>query len=435
MNAIERQLAQVLPEIIIPEQVSVTTNLPSRGTSTIPEGQRNAILAHLAGSMRRKGFSSEAIAAALKVTNREACQPALEDCEVEVIARSIGRYAPAAEAGSGLPDVIAERFSTFCDRLRTRVAPRDVVPGLVPGFGITMLHGQPRALKTWTAQEIARACSTGSPAFGLERFSVDDAGPTWYCTEEDPELETRDRFGCLFAGRGEAPSDLLHVTIQKSLNLDDPTWQNRMIEYALREAIKLSIIDPIRAASAAVDQGPREVRPLALFLREFMRATGSAVLLVHHDTKPIAGKADDRARPQRASGGGIFSIADAPIHAELISATGSQTLLAPTAYKFSTAPEPFIVTLEADRPKNPTWVRIQGADTAAAAATELLLHERIREHLRDHPGASGSQVAHSLHARKDQVLAALDQLERRGILTYQRRGQARLWSVLSEGQV
>ena len=71
--------------------------------SSIPEGRRNAALASLAGSMRRRGMSREAIVAALTVTNRERCQPPLPPAEVERIARSVARY-PAAEDGASSPE-------------------------------------------------------------------------------------------------------------------------------------------------------------------------------------------------------------------------------------------------------------------------------------------------------------------------------------------
>lgn len=64
----------------------------------IPEGQRNAVLTSLAGSMRRRGMTPEAIAAALKVENQNRCYPPLPDREVEEIAKSIGRYEPEVEA-------------------------------------------------------------------------------------------------------------------------------------------------------------------------------------------------------------------------------------------------------------------------------------------------------------------------------------------------
>jgi hypothetical protein len=62
----------------------------------IPQGQRNATLASLAGSMRRRGMSQEAIEAALLVENTR-CSPPMPEGEVLAVAASIGRYAPAAE--------------------------------------------------------------------------------------------------------------------------------------------------------------------------------------------------------------------------------------------------------------------------------------------------------------------------------------------------
>jgi len=62
--------------------------------SEIAEGGRNATLASLAGSMRRRGMTPEAIEAALLAENAEKCVPPLDDDEVRTIARSIGRYEP-----------------------------------------------------------------------------------------------------------------------------------------------------------------------------------------------------------------------------------------------------------------------------------------------------------------------------------------------------
>lgn len=325
---------------------------------------------------------------------------------------------------------IAERLPAFMARLRDQPRPPEIVPGLI-GTGITMFHGQPRALKSWTLQEIATACACGDAAFGLERFQVPAPVETWAITEEDPQLEVRDRFAWLLAGRGATTiPDTLHVSIQRSINLDDPAWQARTIEYGRQHQIKLTIIDPIRASSAAVDQGPREIRPLAAFLRLYMRETGSVVTIGHHDTKPLAGKPDERAKPQRASGGGIFSIADAPIHAELVG-PGSRTILTPSHFKFTTAPDPFVVVLKADDPKRPTWVRLRGEDTTATVATEMALHERILAYLRDHPGTSGTKVAKGIHINKAETLNALDALRLGGLVDYYKRGQAQLWSVLT----
>jgi hypothetical protein len=65
--------------------------------SDIPEGTRNKTLASLAGTMRRRGCGVDEILAALRVTNEKRCKPPLEECELEALAKSVGRYAPAAE--------------------------------------------------------------------------------------------------------------------------------------------------------------------------------------------------------------------------------------------------------------------------------------------------------------------------------------------------
>lgn len=65
---------------------------------SIPEGRRDATLASLAGTMRRRGMSVEAIAAALAAENQAHCKPPLADVDIERIARSVGRYEPTQPA-------------------------------------------------------------------------------------------------------------------------------------------------------------------------------------------------------------------------------------------------------------------------------------------------------------------------------------------------
>ncbi len=62
---------------------------------TLLEGSRNESLTSLAGSMRRRGMSEEAIGAALQAENRLRCNPPLSEEEVQRIAHSVSRYAPA----------------------------------------------------------------------------------------------------------------------------------------------------------------------------------------------------------------------------------------------------------------------------------------------------------------------------------------------------
>ena len=64
----------------------------------IRAGHRNDALMRIAGAMRRKGCTPEAIEAALLTENARRCVPPLPETEVREIARSVSRYAPAASA-------------------------------------------------------------------------------------------------------------------------------------------------------------------------------------------------------------------------------------------------------------------------------------------------------------------------------------------------
>ena len=64
----------------------------------IPDHDRNTTLTSLAGTMRRRGMTAEAIEAALQAENSKRCSPPLSESEVRGIAASVSRYAPSAKS-------------------------------------------------------------------------------------------------------------------------------------------------------------------------------------------------------------------------------------------------------------------------------------------------------------------------------------------------
>ncbi len=100
----------------------------------VAEGGRNNTLARLAGAMRRRGLSADAIFAALQKENTVRCQPPLDDEEVRCIADSIGRYEPDAQAS--LPNYTRADLTamidgtTDFDELTVRIAGLVVTSGL-----------------------------------------------------------------------------------------------------------------------------------------------------------------------------------------------------------------------------------------------------------------------------------------------------------------
>jgi hypothetical protein len=335
----------------------------------------------------------------------------------------------AAQADANVAGEIADTLPAFLERELAVPKPIAVVFGLVLSEAITLIHGQPRGLKTWILLVIALAVASGREVFGNLRTQQ---GPVLYITNEDSPRQTADRLDALCRGYqfSTLPRDL-HLMVRKGISLDDPASQDRMMRYAEREGITLTIAEPLRSLSDCVDQGPRELRPLATFLRHYQQMTGSALMLGHHDTKPLPGLKDDRSRPQRASGGGLFSIADSPIHCERIVESPATALLVPTAWKFGETPSPLEVTL--------TWdddgARLTAKETSGESAAAREMHGRIRDFLLQRGEASGREVATGVRASRQGVAEALETMFRDGKID-SRPGPKRstLW-FLKEGEI
>lgn len=139
----------------------------------ITEGGRNATLASLAGSMRRRGMDLESILAALKVENVQKCSPPLSDVEVERIAKSVARYDPTAvpvfrneqdkiepheplnawEAGFAFLELLDNLEGRS---IRTGIAPLDDATGGLERQTLTILAARPSMGKSTLAWQIAR---------------------------------------------------------------------------------------------------------------------------------------------------------------------------------------------------------------------------------------------------------------------------------------
>jgi len=218
-----------------------------------------------------------------------------------------------------------------------------LISELLPAGVIALIHGEPRTLKTWGALDIALAAATGTPAFGLDRFSVLQSIRVLYSSQEDSAHLVRQRANALLRGRGIVCPEGLMFAVHAGINLESAQWQETLITDVQRHGVRLVILDPIRRYSINVDKGPAEVRALTAYLRRLCVETGATVLLVHHDVKPPATSTDNRRRGHRASGGDWFAAAECPISFEI--AGESQTVAYPESYKLSSDPDPFTFQL------------------------------------------------------------------------------------------
>jgi hypothetical protein len=229
-----------------------------------------------------------------------------------------------------------------------------------------------------------------------------------YVTGEDAERRIADRVRVLCAGRDCPPPADLHLSARRGVWLDDPAHQRRLLAFVDAVRPVLVVLDPLRSLTAGVDQGPRELQPFARFVRTL--ADRTACLLLHHDQKPQAGVPDTRRRPHRASGGGLFSIADAPVALEPLPG-GSGTLVRPTAWKHTEDPPARELRLHITAGVA-TWT-CDDVDSDVSA-DDRRVEDEILTALRATPELTGRQLRERVAGRTEATLAALRRLELAG---------------------
>jgi hypothetical protein len=300
-----------------------------------------------------------------------------------------------------------------------------LVRDFIPGVGIVLPHGHPRSRKSLITLHVLLSAALGESPFRLTRLLVTGPIASWYLTEEDHASELKKRLLEELAGRElQSPPATFRVSAQKGVSLDDPRTVDRVIREVSQNGIRLLAFDPVRAFSVAVDQGPNELQPLAKSLRRIIRETGVVILLPHHDTKPRQdGKADDRPRAHRASGGGIFSISEAPIHVERVS--DDVTLLVPNMWKYQADPSPVKVRFE----RGPGWTRLVGEDVEAAQAASLAIHESVLSILTATPRIAGNAIVKKARVRREAVYQALEDLAVAGKVDSAKVGRATQWFI------
>ncbi len=167
-------------------------NAPAAAVSdVIPQGKRNAELASVAGTMRRRGMVPDEILAALTVANEQRCKPPLHDDEVEGIAASVGQYEPAYERSEiHHSETPREHLtgSAEADDEGTEIIARPVSDieaepvewleeGTIPIGVITLLAGREGLGKSQEACRVAARTTRGlnGPAKDVFYLSAEDA--------------------------------------------------------------------------------------------------------------------------------------------------------------------------------------------------------------------------------------------------------------------
>lgn len=210
-----------------------------RPTGMIPSGQRNQVLASLAGVMRRSGMTGEEIYAALSQVNRDRCSPHLSESEVRTIARSIGRYNPEDPIHLAISDAPDIRVYT-AEELRDLVLPdldELVGPLLVRGNRL-VVAGHTGEGKTTFALQLVHAAISGNKFLQWKGRG----GCSVLVIDAEQGLRTIQRRVL------EAGFDGVHphfVRVPDGINLDNNAEANLVEEVIANGAYDIVVLDPL----------------------------------------------------------------------------------------------------------------------------------------------------------------------------------------------
>lgn len=156
---------------------------------------------------------------------------------------------------------------------------RWLAEGLIPLQGITILHGQPTAGKTWFILELAIAVSQGKPLLG--QFQTKQTG-VLLLDEESGEWLLHERFKTL-----RAPSELpIHYLTMASSKFTEPLVEH-LISWCHNNEVGLVMIDSLVRIHGGDENTAQDSAKVFRLIR-MLTSAGITVVIVHHNTKASA---------------------------------------------------------------------------------------------------------------------------------------------------
>ncbi|NOU31276.1 MAG: AAA family ATPase [Polyangiaceae bacterium] len=324
------------------------------------------------------------------------------------------------------------------------LAPLGPVPWLVSGLAIapgapTLIAGFGFSRKSLFAEGLALSVISGVPFLG--EFPTRSGSVLELQAEQGRRL-TIDRYQRLARGHGVdlraiAPDSLRVATLPPCLDRDDAeALLLRAIAPPGRPPTTMVILDSLRALVPTLDENSSDVRRPLDMLTRLSEKTGATFVVIHHAGKPSA----DRANGARFAPRGSSAIFDAAQSVFVLASEDGKApsrvthtkdrILGATVDDFAFASEDVAIN---GNPRGGLLLKLVGVDEAEAGAASTLSEAKARilrclAHDRD--CRSASELARRVTGRKATVLAALQELQDRGLVVFA-EGALRLRSEVS----
>lgn len=190
----------------------------------------------------------------------------------------------------------------------TRQPLKWVLPGIIPESGCGLIVAAPKVGKTRIAIEIALGLATARKALGIHTSKPQPVG---FFSLEDGEYLFAERLAAGMKGsrapfhwdghitqRGKEllwhpPQEMPLLTMFSQIDLTDADDQQRLYETILKFDLRLVIIDTLSMAIGKANvSDQKDMYAVLKPLKDIAKATGCAVLFIHHTRKRVFEKGE-----------------------------------------------------------------------------------------------------------------------------------------------
>lgn len=160
-----------------------------------------------------------------------------------------------------------------------------LVRGLLPAGACTLLIGDPKAGKSWLADDLAVAVASATPVLG--HVAPARSGVLFVLAEDSPRQWGRRLHGLALARGlpGRTGLALDHVVVE-ALRVDNDHDVARLRSTIEATKAALVVLDPLAMLHGADENSAPEMLEVLRRVRGLARSTGAAILVTHHTNKP-----------------------------------------------------------------------------------------------------------------------------------------------------
>lgn len=306
--------------------------------SSMKEGNRNDSFAKIAGGLRARGYSVEAIFEILKPKAREV---GLSKEELYSVCKSMGRYKPNVVDRPTDEEVILTT-QVLSEKLHTQWF---VEPQMISKQSITFLVGLPEAGKSWILMDLALALATGTKWLGL--YSCKRLR-TIYLDQERSRSSTVERFNALIGGRNLTPEQLDDTLLLKpqsrfKFNIGHSFESFDRLLTAFRPDVIL--VDSFKRIHSNNELSSQDMQALFTRVEELKDKYECAFVFIHHETKSVIAKRSDKFSVQSTDAAGTIDVQQTAEHFFNVVETSSDRMLYHTKNNLGLKGPPHIVKI------------------------------------------------------------------------------------------